>query len=83
MKTEAEWNEARERFRRIASVVLPFGMKVKARMQKLGKRRVRVKCPQHSTPTTEGPYVTAVLAGPRDHIHMACEDAACIMRMME
>lgn len=37
MKTEAEWHEARERFRRIASVVLPFGMKVKARMQKLGE----------------------------------------------
>lgn len=83
MKTDAEWHEARERFRRVASIVLPFGVKVKARMQKLGKRRVRVKCPEHETPATEGPYVTAVLAGPRDHIHMACEDAACIMRMME
>jgi hypothetical protein len=75
--------EARERFSRIAGIVLPFGIKLKARMQKLGKRRVRVKCPQHATSADQGPYVHAVLAGARDHIHMACEDAACFMRMME
>jgi hypothetical protein len=63
--------------------VLPFAGKAKTRMQKLGKRRVRFKCPEHDTPASEGPYVTAVLAGRRDHLHMACEDPACVMRMME
>ena len=75
--------EARERFSRIAAIVVPFGIKLKARMQKLGKRRVRVKCPQHDTPADQGPYVHAALVGRRDHIHMACEDAACFVRMME
>lgn len=51
--------------------------KIKARMQKLGKRRVRVACPKH-----EGKYITAVLAGRKDHIHMACEVGDC-NRLME
>ena len=80
---DPEYDARRERFVRIASIVLPFGLKLKARMQKLSKRHVKVKCPQHGTPKDQGPYVTAMLAGRRDHLHMACEDADCCMRMME
>ena len=67
----------------VIAKVLPFAGKAKQRMRSLGKRRVRIKCPEHGTPSTEGPYVTATLNGRKDHLHMACEDADCIMRMME
>lgn len=68
---------------RVIEIVIPFAGKVKARMQSLGKRSVRVKCPQHDTPKGSGPYVHARLAGARDHLHMACDEPTCIMRMME
>lgn len=72
---------ASERLSNIGRVI-SFGLKVKARMQKLSKTRVRVECPEQHADSAQH-YVTAILAGRKQHIHMACDDAACSMRMME
>lgn len=58
--------------------VIDFAMKLKKRMQSLNKRDVRVACPNH-----DGKYIRAILAGRKDHIHMACEVDGCGYRMME
>lgn len=74
-------DELRERFRKIAGEVLPFGLKAKQKMQAKQLRRARVKCPNPAH--TETKYVWASLNGPRDHIHFGCEDPDCYYRMME
>lgn len=58
--------------------VFGFASKLKKRMQTLKKRDVRVACPDH-----EGKYIRAILAGRRDHIHLACEVEECGYRLME
>ena len=50
--------------------------KLKAAMKRKDKRRGWTKCPKC------GCKINAVLAGRKDHIHMACETENCI-RMME
>lgn len=55
---------------------MQLASKVKAALLKKGKRRGWTKCPRC------GGRVNAALAGPRQHIHMACETPNCI-RVME
>lgn len=56
--------------------IFELGMKLKRAMKRKGKRRGWTKCPKC------GGKINAVLAGRKDHIHMACETENCI-RMME
>ena len=53
-----------------------LAQKIKAALKANGKRRGWTKCPRC------GGRIVAVLAGRRDHLHMACETPNCI-RMME
>jgi ribosomal protein S27AE len=55
---------------------LELAQKMKAAMKAKGKTTAWTKCPRC------GGKVRAVLAGHKQHIHMACETAGCI-RMME
>ena len=50
--------------------------RVKAAMKRKGKRRAWTKCPRC------GGRIIAHLAGPRDHIRMACVSVGCV-RVME
>lgn len=58
------------------ATLITFAMKLKASMKKKNVRRGIATCPKC------GGKVTAILAGSRDHIHMACETKNC-MAMME
>lgn len=69
------------RFSRQVEVVMPFAEKLKRRMLDLRKFSVRVRCPQH--PKDQVHWVTARIAGSRNHLHFACDDPDCMMRMME
>lgn len=55
---------------------IALAIKVKAALKEKQKRRGSTKCPRC------GGRIVAVLAGKRDHLHMACETPNCI-RMME
>lgn len=57
--------------------VFGLAVKVKAAMKRQNRRRGWTKCPYC------GGKVVVVLAGRRDHLHMACQTAGCNMRMME
>ena len=56
---------------------LTLAMKVKAEMKAKGKTSAWTKCPRC------GGKVRAVLAGHKQHIHMACETRGCNVRVME
>lgn len=62
--------------------VLSFGLKLKADMLAAKRSRVRRLCTETHADGADH-YVHAVLAGRKNHLHMACDDAACAMRMME
>jgi hypothetical protein len=51
-------------------------MMLKDAMRAKGKRRGWTRCPRC------GGKITAILAGRKDHIHMACEKLDCL-RLME
>jgi hypothetical protein len=53
-----------------------LAMKIKAALKAKERRHGWTKCPRC------GGKITAILAGRRDHLHMACETPNCI-RMME
>jgi len=55
---------------------IALAQKVKAALLKQNKRRGWTKCP------TCGGKINAVLAGHKNHIHMACETPNCF-RLME
>lgn len=55
---------------------MQLASKVKAALLKKNKRRGWTKCP------TCGGRINAVLAGHKNHIHMACETPGCF-RLME
>lgn len=55
---------------------IELAVKVKAAMQRKGKRRAWTKCPHC------GGRVIAALCGKRDHIRMACQTENCL-EMME
>jgi len=58
------------------AVILELAHKVKAALKKKKKRKGHTKCP------ICGQRVNAILAGPKDHLHMACVTPNCI-RLME
>lgn len=62
-------SDGNEDFMKHAMKVLEFGMKLKKRMIALGKRRVRVQCPD----CPKGTHIWGTLHGRRDHLHMKCE----------
>ena len=55
---------------------IELAMRAKRAMIEKDKRRGWTKCPRC------GGKITAVLAGRKNHLHMACETEGCI-RMME
>lgn len=57
-------------------VTIDLAEKVRAALIRKGKREGWTACP------VCGGKVRAVLAGPRNHLHMACETPSCI-RMMQ
>ena len=59
-----------------AGQALETGLKLKKIMRERGLRRCRCVCPRC------GKLIHAVLAGRKDHLHMACE-GACGMNLME
>jgi len=61
---------------------IEFALRLKADMQKIGKSRGRRKCPREHADGQEH-YVHARLLGAKQHIHMACDDPACDLRLME
>lgn len=62
--------------------ILVFGLKLKKDMVAAGRKRVRRNCPfVHADGHAH--FVHAILASRKRHIHMACDDPSCSMRMME
>ncbi len=59
-----------------AGQALETGMKIKKAMLRRGLLRCRCKCPRC------GQMIHASLAGPKKHLHMACE-GRCGMNVME
>jgi hypothetical protein len=57
--------------------VMDLASRVKAAMRAKNRTRAWTKCPKC------GGKVLAVLAGRKQHLHMACETAGCNIRMME
>lgn len=57
--------------------VMELAVRVKRAMKAKNQSRAWTKCPKC------GGKVRAVLAGHRQHLHMACETAGCNIRMME
>lgn len=68
---------SREDFARIAAKITPFAVKAKAQMIRANALRARKTCPEC------GGTIHLIIAGPRHHLHMACETVGCFMRMME
>jgi hypothetical protein len=64
-------------FAEIASKVLSFAMKAKKQMIERGVTAA------HKTCSECGGRVDLVLAGRRQHVHMACRNRDCFMRCME
>ncbi len=61
----------------IIEKVLPMADRIKKALIAKGKRKGWTKCPEC------GEKIHAVLAGSRNHLHMACETKGCCMRVME
>lgn len=72
-KSKAEKDEFWEK----AMVSINLAQRMKAAMIKKNKTSGWTKCPEC------GGKVNAVLAGPRQHIHMACKTKGCNVRAME
>jgi hypothetical protein len=70
-------------FRAIIDKVLPFAARLKADMVRHDIAKGRRRCPEEH----EDGHVHYVHArrqrGGRGHMHMACDDPKCCMRMME
>lgn len=64
-------------FKATVAKILPYAMKAKKQMLAAKTTRARKTCPEC------GGTVHFAIGGPRNHLHMACETAGCIMRMME
>ena len=62
--------------------VLVTALKMKRVMLKRGLTRARAVCPAHEASGTTH-YLTGAVVGPRQHIHMGCDDPKCYMRIME
>jgi hypothetical protein len=56
---------------------MDLASRVKAAMRAKNRTQAWTKCPKC------GGKVRAVLAGRKQHLHMACETAGCTIRMME
>lgn len=56
--------------------IIEAGLKLKKVMRQRAIRRARAKCP-----FCEAGFLHGVLAGRKDHLHMACD--GCDVRMME
>lgn len=69
-------------FRQTIELVIPFAERFKARLLELGKTRGKTRCPRHPD-AAEPVWIRGRIAGSRNHFAMACDDPACIMRMME
>lgn len=80
-ETPEEREEWVRRFHVMALEILPFAVKLKARMLELKKKSVRVACPSDKHEKTK--HIWARIAGPRNHLHFACEDESCHYRIME
>lgn len=71
-----------ESWRAIVDKVLPFAMRLKADMKRQEIYRGRRLCPEHHE--IPGPvYVRARRDRRNGHMHMACDDPNCCMRLME
>ncbi len=66
-----------EEFCQIVNKVFPVAMKLKKVMLAKNISWAKTKCPECSG------WLHGRIAGPRNHLHMACESPSCIMRMME
>lgn len=73
----------------VVKVVVPFAGKLKAKMMSpdgktVLKHSVRTRCPRRDhADESRIHWIHARIVGTRNHMHMACDDPACIMRMME
>lgn len=70
-------DEQRDQFRQIVDKVLPTAAKLKAKMIAKGIAWAKTPCPEC------GGWLHGRIAGKRQHLHMACENAECFMRIME
>lgn len=76
MPSAAERKAENDAFWAKAYEAVETGLKLKKIMVKRGLRRCRCECPRC------GKTIQAALAGPRNHLRMACE-GQCGMNMME
>lgn len=67
----------RDEFQQTIAQVLPVAMKLKKVMLAKNITWAKTECPEC------GGWLHGRIAGPRKHLHMACENPSCIMRMME
>lgn len=75
--TEKPSDAQLESFRQIVGKVLPIAMKLKKKMLAKNIGHAKTECPEC------GSWLHGRIAGKRQHLHMACENPACFMRMME
>lgn len=73
---------ARDGFAEIIAKVLPFASKLKADMKARSIFKGRRVCPELHEDGQKH-YVHARIARVNGHMHMACDDQKCCMRMME
>jgi len=78
-----DFKDREDDFAKVVKLVLPFGIKVKNKLLELKKTAARFECPDTERHEAEIKYVTAHLMGKKNHLHMACEDPQCCVRMME
>lgn len=71
-----------DRMRAVIDTVIPFASTMKKLMIDRRLTRARMKCTQTHEDGLQH-YVHATISGSRSHMHMACDDPRCIMRMME
>lgn len=69
-------------FRAVVSKVLPFAGKLKSDMQAQKIFSGRRRCPEAHEDGQQH-FVHARIARVNGHMHMACDDPKCCMRMME
>jgi hypothetical protein len=67
----------RDEFRQIVDKVLPVAMKLKKKMLDKSITWAKTPCPEC------GGWLHGRIVGRRQHLHMACENADCFMRIME
>lgn len=70
---------SRERMEKIMDESLKCALTMKARLKARGLRKGHMACPR----TGCAGRVRAFLSGPRDHIHMRCDNPDCYINLME